>query len=352
MYKVWRIIFVTLLVVSISTSVFLTKNHAGATNDESVYFGITFGGTTAEQAKQLIDEVKPYTNLFVVASWTINGGPNGSALTEICDYAVAANMYFIVYFNFIYQNYTSTIGSRYNATTWDDYGVSPWHRPWLEDARDRYGDKFLGAYLYDEPGGKQIDCGYWNRDNSTFSGTPITIYRNASTYADVARIYTSSIARSGSMQVLTNTSYRYNLTQTVPVYTSDYALFWYDYKVGYTAIFTEIGELHEQNRKIEQIALCRGAANAQHKEWGAIITFASYNPPTPLDGATMLNDMKMAYEAGAKYIIAFNYVVDGENGLTDEQFNAMQQFWEYMHAHPETHGKYRGETAYILPSCS
>ncbi len=351
MKKAWQIALVTLLVLTMSTSIFICENKAQVASGENVYVGVTFGGTTVQEAKQLIDKVKSYTNLFIVASWTIDGGPDASALTEIGDYAVAANMYFIVYFNFIYQNYTANIGSRYNSTTWDAYGMTPWHRPWLNEAKERYGDRFLGAYLYDEPGGKQIDCGYWNKNNSTFAGTPVTIYQNISTYDDVARIYVSSIARSGSMQVLTNTSYRYNLNYSVPVFVSDYALFWFDYKAGYNAVFTEIGELHDRNSKIEQIALCRGAATAHNKDWGAIITFASYSPPTPENGETMLDDMTMAYNAGAKYIIAFNYEVNGQSGLTDEQFDAIRQFWNNIHSsEANSQGIYKGQVALVLPT--
>jgi hypothetical protein len=349
--KLWWNVLITLLVLIISTSIFICESKAQVASGGNVYVGVTFGGTTVGQAKQLIDKVKSYTNLFIVASWTIDGGPNASALTEICDYAATADMYFIVYFNFIYQNYTTTIGSLYNSTTWDDYNMTPWHRPWLNEAKTRYGDKFLGAYLYDEPGGKQIDCGYWNKNNITFSGNPVTIYRNISTYDDVARIYVSSIARSGSMQTLTNTSYRYNLDYAVPVFVSDYALLWFDYKAGYSTVFTEIGELHDRNSKIEQIALCRGAATAQNKDWGAIITFASYSPPTPESGETMLDDMTMAYNAGAKYIVAFNYEVNGQSGLTDEQFNAIKQFWNNIHSSvSDSYGIYKGEVAFVLPT--
>ncbi len=349
MKKAWRITLIALLLMTALTPI--SNGNKAQTTSEKVFVGITFGGTTVDQAKQLIDRVKSYTNLLVVASWTIDGGPNGSALTDICDYAAAANMSFIVYFNFIFQNYTGNVGGRYNSTTWDDYGVTPWHRPWLDDAKARYGDKFLGAYLYDEPGGKQIDCGYWNRNNTTFAGTPITIYRNVSSYDDVARIYVSSIARSGSMQVLTNTSYRYNLDYTVPVFVSDYALFWFDYKAGYSTVFTEIGELHNESSKIKQIALCRGAADAMNKDWGAIITFESYNPPTPENGTTMINDMTMAYKAGAKYIVVFDYQVNGTDGLTNEQFDAMQQFWSNIHsANAPTQGESNGQVAYVLPT--
>ncbi|MCW3996816.1 MAG: hypothetical protein NWE98_11800 [Candidatus Bathyarchaeota archaeon] len=350
MKTLWRIALISVLILMISTPLFIADAAVQPASSEKVYFGITFGGTTVEQAKELIDKVKSYTNLFVIASWTIDGGPNSSALTEVCDYAVAANMYFIVYFNFIYQNYTSSIGGRYNATTWDDYGMEPWHRPWLNSAKERYGDKFLGAYLYDEPGGKQIDCGYWNRYNMTFSGAPITYFRNVTTYDGATRAYVSSIARSGSMQVLTNTSYRYNITNTVPVFTSDYALYWFDYKVGYSAIFVEVGNKLDTKGKMTQIALCRGAATAYKKDWGAIITLIDDNPPTAESGPTMLKDMTMAYEAGAKYVIVFNYEADGQSTLSDEHFNAMKEFWNNIHSSASSHGKFWGQVALVLPA--
>ena len=136
MKEVWRIIFVTLVVFAISTSFFTSQNSAKAASNEKVYFGVTFGGKTVDEAKQLIDKVSSYTNLFIVASWTIDGAFNSSAeLTEICDYAVQHNLSVIVYFSFIYYNYSRTVGNLYNSSVWDLYGVSPWHVGWLNQVR-------------------------------------------------------------------------------------------------------------------------------------------------------------------------------------------------------------------------
>jgi len=41
----------------------------------------------------------------------------------------------------------------------------PWHQTFLNEAKERWGDKFLGIHLYDEPGGQQIEFGQW--DNGT-----------------------------------------------------------------------------------------------------------------------------------------------------------------------------------------
>src|SRR4030066_2462603 len=95
-------------------------NNAPPSNEE-LFFGVTFGGKTTDEAKLLIDKVKGYTNLFVVDSWDIS--LNETALDEICEYATNADLSIIVYFNFVLYNYTYQVGNVYNSTTWDDYGV-------------------------------------------------------------------------------------------------------------------------------------------------------------------------------------------------------------------------------------
>jgi hypothetical protein len=163
--KVTSFVAIILLLISIvSTPFFFSTIEVKATTSKGpTYVGITFGSNSTEDAKQLIDKVKGYVNLFVIDSWEISGAPNSTALDQICNYAVKANMSIIVYFDFLFYNVTtninSTISSVYNSSTWDIYGVTPWHMPWLKSAWERWGDKFLGVYLMDEPGGNQIDRG-------------------------------------------------------------------------------------------------------------------------------------------------------------------------------------------------
>ena len=326
-------------------------NASNTTNTGNFYVGVTYGSDSVAEAKSLIDNVSGYTNLFVVDSAAISGASNSTALDQICDYAVKANMSVIVYFYMIYYNVTANIGSVYNASTWDAYGIAPWHVSWLNSTKERWGDKFLGVYLFDEPGGKQIDTGYWGGTNVTFSGSTVHTFDNVSSYDDAARRYISSIGNNRGMQILSNTSYPNGLNYTIPAFTSDYALYWFDYKAGYSTIFTELGGSRGPNNKTQQIALCRGAAQAQNKDWGAIITWATDNPPTPETGANLLQDMTLAYDAGAKYVVAFNYAVNGTGGLTDEQFGAMKQFWATIHASPRnTNAQAAGEVAFVLPT--
>lgn len=333
-----------------------TTLASNVTASPDVFLGVTFGGNTIAQAKLLIDKVKGYTNLFVVDSWAIGGAPNATALTEVCDYAVNANLYVIVYFSFIYYNYTAQLGNRYNASSWDLYGYIPWHIPWLNNAREKWGDKFLGVYLYDEPGGKIIDTGYWNGNKTTLSGAKVTSFENLTDYNDAANRYTTarqSILNSSSMQHLINSSLPNSINSPMPVFTSDYALYWFDYLTGYSAVFVELGGTSGIGSKVQQTAQCRGAANVQGKQWGAIITWTYNDPPYMENGTEMLKDMNMAYGAGAKYIIAFDYpyLPDNPYGvLTEDHFNAMQTFWnEIQNTSRSKLGEVYGTIAYVLP---
>jgi hypothetical protein len=352
MKRLWRITLVTFLVIAMLTSVFSSESNVKAATNEKVYVGVTFGGTTVDEAKQLIDKVYSYTNLFIMDSWTISGAFNDSnPLTEICDYAIQHNLSVIVYFSFIYYNYTRTVGNLYNSSVWDLYGVSPWHADWLNQAKARWGDMFLGAYLYDEPGGKQVDMGYWGGNMTTFTGGKITSFVNTTSYSDAGRRFTRGISTSGSMQHIINSSISNSVTTPLPVFTADYALYWFDYKAGYSTVLAELGNNSPKNTKTQQIALCRGAATAQNKDWGAIVTLAVNTPPVAENSSTVLSDMTMAYEAGAKYILVFNYELDGHGIFTDEHFNAIKQFWENIHSSKaDSWNKSPGTVALVLPA--
>jgi hypothetical protein len=350
MKLIWLVLIAVLLVSAVVLPMLLWKN-ADNDNDDSkqdVFIGVTFGGNTTREAKLLIDKVKAYTNLFVVDSWEIS--TNETALTEICDYAVAANLSVMVYFDFIFYNVTSNVSSVYNSSSWNDYSVTPWHIPWLNNASERWGDKFLGVYLYDEPGGNQIDKGYWGGNNVTFSGNPVRTFENVSDYGDAASRFVASINRSRSMQLVTNTSIPNGIKAKMPVFTSDYALYWFDYQAGYDVIFAELGGTRGANSKIQQIALCRGAANVQNKQWGVMITWAIDSPPYLESGEDVFHDVITAYDSGAKYMVVFNYPQINEFGaLTEEHFAAIEKAWNYVHSFPRKTLNEGEQVALVLP---
>ncbi len=377
MKSTWWILLAALLISSVySPALYSYYEVKEETSNNDFFFGVTFGGNTTSDAKLLIDKVKDYTNLFIINSWDI--ATNETALTEICNYAVDAKMNIMVFFSFVFYNYTDQegndlisgplekreesfvfynytyqIGSLYNSSDWAALGISPFHMSWLNKARERWGDKFLGVYLYDEPGGKQIDMGYWNtmpfaEDTIWFAEDNITAFRNVSDYSDAANRFVRSLCRSGSMQHVINSSIPNSINSPLPVFTSDYALYWFDYLAGYDAVFAELGWNYAET---QHIALCRGAANMQNKQWGAIITWADDNPPYLANGTEMFRQMLTAYYAGANYLIVFNYPqVNPYGALTVDHFAAMERFWNRIHVFPESMlGKVEGEVAFVLP---
>jgi hypothetical protein len=138
--------------------------------------------------------------------------------------------------------------------------------------------------------------------------------------------------------------------QSVTVFTSDYALYWWDYQSGYDVVLAEFG----WNNTIDQeIALTRGAATLQNKSWGAIITWTYTQPPYSTNGTEMYSQMRTAYEAGAEYVIVFNYpTMDGNQYgiLQDEHFQALERFWsEVVQNAKVDNEEFKAEAALVLP---
>ena len=310
------LLLLSILIISVSLPIiYIYYRTRDATAKAEFFFGVSYGQNTVAEAKLLIDKVKSYTNMFLINSWDIT--TNETALNEVCDYAAKADLNFMVFFSFV---------SRV---------IYPWHQTWLDTAKERWGDKFLGVYLFDEPGGNQIDTGGWNEEM-------VQVFENASDYSDAANLFVNSISLINSTIDVKE--------RGIPMFTSDYALYWFDYLAGYDAVFSELGWNHSTT---QQIALCRGAANMQRKAWGAIIVWTYDKPPYIESGPKILQEMLTAYSAGAKYVIVFNYPIYPEKNpygiLTEQHFTAMQQFWTYIHNHPEHHGQIKGQVAYVLP---
>jgi hypothetical protein len=323
------------------------NGSTGTSTQDAPFFGVTFGGNTTSGAKILIDKVKGYTNLFVVDNWDV--GMNETLLTEICDYAVAAGLHIMVYFDFLLYPYNGSVAGIYNST-WNAYGIKMFHIEWLNSTEERWGDKFLGVYLADEPGGNQIDSGYWTGDLTTLSGRPNTAFANVSSYSDAANRHVRLIRRGSGMNWLVNSSYPGSIPnatgRSIQVFTADNALYWWDYLAGYDVVFAELGWNHNE---AQHIGLCRGAANAQGKDWGAIITWATNYPPYLASGNQILDQLNTAYLAGAQYLIVFNYPqINPYGALTDQHFVAIETFWNKMHSSPRN-GLLKADVAVVLP---
>jgi hypothetical protein len=302
-------IFISILIISVSITSIYVYYCASENSKEKFFFGVTYGQNTVEDAKLLIDKVKNYTNLFIINSSPITRNETSpEVLNQVCDYAAKANLNFIVYFF--------------------SFVSAPWQQEWLDTAKETWGEKFLGVYLRDEPGGRQIEL-----------KEPVS---EASNYSDAANQFTQILSTSFSMRLLHD--------KNIPVFTSDFALYHYDYLAGFDTVFAEFGW---NNSRVQEVALCRGSANMLQREWGAIVTWTYNQPPYIASGAEIYQDMVIAYNSGAKYVVVFDYPqypLDNQYGiLTDEHFLVMKQFWNYITSSSRETERIAAQVAYVLP---
>ena len=298
------IAFLLFLQILIGLSLY-SSTHAAVVPD--VYVGLDMAyGDSVEEAKRLIDEVSPYTNLFVLGCKGITY--NTTRLNEACQYIFDKGLNFIVYRD-------TSLGR--NAS-------------WPEMAKKTWGDRFLGYYAYDEIGGWQIDMHEWRMVME-----PPANYSDAATsFVSMEKYYLDRFTR-----------WR-NVTQ-FNLYTSDYALYWFDYESGYDTVFAEFGWNYSRQLNIAQV---RGAANMHGKDWGAIVTWTYTQPPYLESGEELYRDLVLAYENGAKYMILF----DANEGWTQsvlkqEHFDALKRFWEHVKENPRPTTQAGDKVAYVLP---
>ena len=273
--------------------------------DVFVGLDMAYGDSVAE-AKRLVDEVSPYTNVFILGCKGITY--NTARLNETCQYIFEKGLNFIVYRD-------TSLGR--NST-------------WAEMAKKTWGDRFLGYYAFDEIGGWQIDMREWRM-----------VVEAPANYSDAATRFVST--EKGYLDRFA----RYRNTTQFNLYTSDYALYWFDYEAGYDTVFAEFGWNYSRQLNIAQ---CRGAANMHGKEWGAVVTWTYTQPPYLESGAELYKDLVLAYENGAKYIILF----DANEGWTQsvlkpEHFGALKRFWEYVKQNPRQTAQAGDRVAYVLP---
>ena len=296
------------LVTILLASAFLTYEYLGSEQSAPKFFvgvEMAYANATFNDVKDLVDKVKDYSNLVVIGSPEIS--INQTALNETCDYINNTGLNFIILF---------TTGENY--TTYDRFA-------WMIEAKEKYGDKFLGVYRFDEPGGGQLDRG---RD---------MLITNATSYSDASAKFTGAL---GSI-----INFYHNYVDIVV--TSDYALHWFDYRSNYSAVLTEF--VYNNSRETA-VAQSRGAARYFGRDWGVILTWKYDVAPYIEPGNELYIDMVSAYKAGSKYVVVFNYPKLGKYGLlTEEHFDALKNFWNYIRNNPQDFGSEKGKVAYVLP---
>lgn len=312
-------LLILILIIPLFLNYTLTVKAASAQPSPSLFFGVdvAYGGVAGTE--QLIDNVSSYTNFFVIGC---TNSYNLTTLTTISQYIYGKGMYFIVFSN----------DPRYPSSQW------------LQDAQTNYGSSFLGLYYFDEPGGRQLDEAGNITEDPVVPAAELNLANE--NYSNVANLYVNSLNYWLGTSPLAATSSFAN-PPNYQLFTSDYGLYWYDYEAGYNTVFAEFTMNYNQQLAI---ALCRGAATAQNKDWGIMITWASTQPPYMENSTALYNDMVLAYENDAKYIVIFdtnaNYT---QNVLTQPQLDAMKQFWQYTQANPRTTTPTSDKTAYVLP---
>jgi hypothetical protein len=375
---------VAAIIIIVLVAVLLVENNfLNTTEVKGTYVGVAYCGNSVEEGKALIDKVKTYTNLFVLQSSLLQRDYN--SVNELGDYAVSSGLYFLPYFGFY-------VNSTFSA--------------WLEGAKQKWGSRFLGVYYSDEAGGRMLDDNV-EFQNALTGGTvkktrygdvvlqqadgvvihyefdgninlyePIenpaanetegaysTFYPDGTvtgqhlsnsdfkTYADLMSVRPFKTPDEVAEQFLArdpeNMAY---LRKSTTVFTSDYALFWWDYLTGYDVLLAQVGWNLTLN---QQISLVRGTATQQNKDWGVDITWKYTNPPYLDNGTEILSQMRTAYECGAKYFVLFNYYEDNGNPygtMKDEHFRALETFWNDIVKNPEVEqGSVKADSVLVLP---
>ncbi len=308
-FKQLTVLLILLLILPLFLNYGLPTKAVTTQTSPSLYVGVDVAYESIAATEQLIDNISSYTNFFVIGC---TGNYNETRLTIISQYVYDKGLTFIVYSDI----------PRYPS------------RQWLEDAKNNWGNSFLGIYYYDEEGGKQLD-----QSNYPFVTAAVN-------YSDAAESYVNTMnwrLRSGPYAITKNFAY----PTEYQLFTSDYALYWYDYEAGYDTVFAEFGMNYSRQLNV---ALCRGAATVQNKDWGVMIDWTYTQPPYIESGPELYNDMVLAYENGAKYIIVFDSNKNWtQNILQQGHLDAMKQFWQYAQANPRTISPVSDRTAYVLP---
>jgi len=386
------ILIITLLLFAV-----FFGNYSSPENTETVFVGVTYCGNSVAEGKLLIDKVKYYTNLFVLQSGSLQR--DLESVNELGDYAVSAGLYFLPYFG-VYIEETFSVWLETAKQKWGThllgvyYGDEPGGKM-LDDyvefkdtltgdsiMKTRYGDivveKSDGIVIHYEIGGiihLFFPDVYLNSNSSDGSekGVYATFYPDGSikvdksenssmvyeisnlpdygTYEQLLTLRPFKNVNEIANQFTTFDQYKIEyLRNSTRVFTSDYALYWFDYLAGFDVILAQIGWNSTEN---QQISLIRGAARVQDKDWGIVITW-KYNLPPYLDtGTEILSQMTLAYECGAKYFVLFNYYKDDSNPygtMKEEHFQALESFWNNVIKNSQVvHGSIKADTVLILP---
>lgn len=299
-------IIVSLFIVAILVNYIFFVDIPFDREPADVFVGIDIAYDDIPAIKELIDEVKSYTNLFVIGCTGITY--DEKKLNETCQYLYDREMFFIIY-----------------------AAESSPRTQWIETAKNRWGDRFLGFYAFDEVGGHQLD-------------QVAIMVPQADNFTDASNQFVDHMSWRLNRFFIS----KYPSSVNPTLFTSDYALYWFDYKAGYDVLLGQFGWNYSRQLNV---ALCRGAAAVQNKSWGVMITWTYNDPPYIESGEELYNDLVLAYENGAEYILIFDSNEEYTEGiLKNEHLNALRQFWDYIQNNPRDVDLQNDRVAYVLPT--
>ena len=305
------IILIIILLIGIVAGFHITNRPT--TYSPDVYFGIDIAFSDVGSFEELVNQVSNYTNFVVIGSNVITY--NISKLNEVCQYINNSGLLFAPFWHINPEAFNQT--------------------QWVIDARQTWGNNFWGLFPYDEAGGAQIDRARSSVENGNIS---LMLVQQADNYTDAANKFATTLNQDLAV-------FKFD---DIPMMTSDYALYDFDYKGGYNVL---LGEFAYNLSKPLQLALCRGAATVNNADWGVIITHTYTQPPYLENASQLYNDMLYAYQNGAKFILVFDSNLNfTENILQPDQLDTMEQFWNYMHTHPQPQNSVQNRIAYVVPS--
>ncbi|MCJ7613754.1 hypothetical protein MUO71_03180, partial [Candidatus Bathyarchaeota archaeon] len=293
-------IYAFLLAILLIIAVFgINYGFFGNNNEDlpNLLVGVDVAHENLEEIIALADEIEPYTNLLVIGSTGITF--DVTKLDEVCTYLYDKGFYFLIYMH-----------------PAEDISSLEVQRQWVEKAQKLWDQQFVGLYAFDEPGGRQLDKHEYS-----------VLTEAGENYTDTANKYINRLG-----DVLNHITDEPIEAGDLPLFTSDYAFYWFDYKGGYDTLLAQFGWNYSRQLNV---ALCRGAATIQNKEWGVMITWTYNHPPYIESGPELYDDLVLAYENGAKYILIFDSNEDYTKGiLQQEHLDALKQFWDYAQANP------------------
>jgi hypothetical protein len=187
-------LFAAVAVALLLVSLVVIPSYSVSNQEErkQFYVGITYGGSSVQEAKDLIDKVKGCTNLFILQSGSLQG--NIASMEEIGDYAIASKMNYAVY------------GSNRVSAGLNDQALSNW----LVKAKERWGDHFIGVYYNDEIGGNMLDKSF------SLETTEVQTESGSSAYTGITKE-----AGGGISMMAINQFYKYWPNGTIDVQTSE-----------------------------------------------------------------------------------------------------------------------------------